>query len=605
MASSSDELLKTVQQFMASRATSPTPAPVMSNAQNALTQAPPPIAVTPSISANPREASSPPVATLRNIALTPDAAVATDANGQEVGVSTSVSSPTFAKALQTKPSPSDSMGQATRKLNAVDGMSEFVISKKHGKLYVVYRAKGSPKVFAIGSSELNGILRSSARGKGKRLKKHQLDEINAELLSAAEEFGTEVDLHNRIHPIAGGGVEVDTCDGLGTTVRVTEDGMQVMTGTSETLFIQASSAKALPRPIPNGDFRLLRKYLNLEAVSFLLYIGWTTYTIAGAKIEATKYVFLVLKGAAGTGKSWASKVTKAVIDPNVVNAQTLPGNARDLAIMLQSTHLTVIDNMRDLTAAMSDILCGASTGSSYSPRKLYSDDETKALYLHGAMLFNGIHPFIGEADFAARCLVLTLIQILGTNRKSESQMLAEFEADLPSILGGLYELIATILKKLPMADVLVPSRMLDFCRWLAAMESALDLEPGVLQLAYDASLRDAQLESLLDNPLALTIIEFSEAMDESEWVGTPTDFYDRLSRIAEFSLQRSRAWPSSAAVLSKRLHGLQAPLLTQGISIDWTRGKDRQIVIRCEKVPAQLATQAVAIAPSLDLDSEY
>lgn len=115
------------------------------------------------------------------------------------------------------------------------------------------------------------------------------------------------------------------------------------------------------------------------------------------------------------------------------------------------------------------------------------------------------------------------------------------------------------------------------------MELALGFDVGALQLPYADSLRDAQLESLLDNPLAVTIIEFADKLDKTEWMGTPTDFYDRLTSLAEFSLQRSRAWPTSAAVLSKRLHGLQAPLLSQGISIDWTRGKERQIIVRSIK----------------------
>lgn len=561
----------------------------MGNAQLPPSNAPPPIADTSSISATQPETQTPNSEPSKKVVQIPDAADAavapdgTDGTNVASGVSPSASSarsPADTPVDSSKVSTADSMGQAMRKLEASKRKSAFVKSKKLGKLFFVDHEKGFPEVLLIGSPELNGRLRAAARKKGKPLKQHQIDQLNMELASAAEEEGLEADIHTRVSPKEGGGVEIDLCDGKGTTVQVTQSGVQEIPGTSEQLFIRSGSMLALPAPLKLGDFKLLRKYINLDYKSFLRYIAWVSFTVAGPKIEATKYVFLVITAPQGAGKTLSSKITKSVIDPNTVTAQMLPGSPRDLAIMLQSVHLLVVDNMRDLSTLISDTLCVAATGGSIPQRKLYSDDEQKTLYLHGAILLNGIHPFLGQSDFADRCMVLELRQIAPGARKSEAQMLAEFQLDLPSILGGLYELISKILQLLPMAKILAPSRMLDFCRWLAAMELALQLEPGELQYPYAESLRNAQLESLLDNPLAATILEFAENMEGQEWVGTPTDFYERLGVIAGFSSQRSRAWPTSAAVLSKRLHGLQAPLLAQGISIDWTRGKDRQIIVR-------------------------
>ncbi len=84
----------------------------------------------------------------------------------------------------------------------------------------------------------------------------------------------------------------------------------------------------------------------------------------------------------------------------------------------------------------------------------------------------------------------------------------------------------------------------------------------------------------MDNPLAATIMEFTTDMEGDLWEGTPAELYERLSQMSDFGSQHSRAWPSSAAVLGKRLHGLQAPLLAQGVSLSWTRGKDRLITVR-------------------------
>ena len=460
------------------------------------------------------------------------------------------------------------------------GIDRYLSSPKHGKAYVVIRTKGYTEVLEVGGSKLNARIRAAARDKNERVKQHDLDDINEDLRSEAEVAGDAVDLYPRVHPLHDGGVEIDLCDGAGTTVRLTPDGLTVLPGTSTTLFTRASTAQALPVPAEHGDFRLLLQYVNLGPGAFLLFVAWVAFIIASPKIEATKYVYLVIKGTQGTGKTFASKTVQRLIDPNAVGAQTLPPTPRDLAIVLQSVHLLVVDNLRDLTPQLSDTLCIAATGGSVPMRKLYTDDEQKALYLHGAMVFNGIHPFMGQSDFADRCLVLELNPIAPEQRQSEAQMLARFEQDRPVILRGLYDLIVGCLCHLPDAEVVAPSRMLDFCRWLAAAEMAMGLPVGQLQRLYAESLTDAQLESLLDNPLAVTILEFAQAMPDGSWEGTPADLYEKLTGIAEFGSQRSRAWPSSAAVLGKRLHGLQAPLLAQGVSLEWTRGKDRLITVR-------------------------
>lgn len=523
-----------------------------------------------------------PPATSEKFPTVTDAPVAADAKTPVHVVGTSATSAVPEKAVSSPPKgsaePNSPVKDKTPIFNWVDG---FVVSNKHGKSYIVTSIKGYREVLAIGSSELNGRIRAHFRNKrSEPLKQRELDDLNEELRSDAEADGVYLELYPRVHPLDGGGVEVDLSDGKGTTVQLTANGVKVLTGTSKTLFVRSSSAMSLPLPADNGDFRLLQDYVNLEPHAFLLYIAWVTFTIANPKIEATKYLFLVIKGTQGSGKTFASKTTQRVIDPHAVGVQTLPGTARELAIILQSVHLMVVDNLRDLTTTISDTLCIAATGGSVPMRKLYTDDEQKALFLHGAMIFNGIHPFMGQSDFADRCLVLDLVSIPDEKRKSEAKMLEQFESARPVILRGLYDLVAGILRALPDAEISHPARMLDFCKWLSAMEIALGLDAGSLQKKYVDSLKDAQLETLLDNPLAVTIMEFVQDMPDSEWAGTPSDFYEKLSAMGQFNSQRSRAWPQTAATMSKRLHGLQAPLLAQGISIESARGKERLIVVK-------------------------
>ena len=452
-------------------------------------------------------------------------------------------------------------------------------SRKLNKHCIVHHLGGFQEVLLIKSPECDAFIRSQLRAKGQMAKERDLKDINDELISMAQDIGEALDLYVRVAPMSSGGIEIDLHDGQGTTVCIDAAGVQVTEKTSATMFLHPSTMLPLPRPALAGDYMLMRRYVQLDALTFTLYIGWVTYTIAHPKLDHTKYVFLVFKGTQGSGKSFASKHTQKLVDPSTTGAQTLPKDARGLAIMTQLAHLLVVDNLRDITPAMSDALCIAATGGTLAWRQLYSDDAQKNLFLHGAILFNGIHPFIGQSDFADRCLVLHLDAMVASKRRSEAELAEQFEQDYPVILGALYDLISKIFRHLPNVKVESPSRMVDFCRWLAAMELAIGCPAGSLLDEYDQSIRDMQLESLQDNPLAAAILQFAESMTDTVWQGTPAEFYRQLELLVAFTFRKSAGWPVDAPVMSKRLRGLQAPLLSQGVQIELSRGKDRQVTV--------------------------
>lgn len=513
----------------------------------------------------------------------PDAAVVPTTAG---GVLVSATAATPATAIGENPSlvklrhRAKPTAQAIRLAAICAPPLRLAISKKHGKVCMVTPERGYLVVLPLGSAEADALIRSRARAAGEVVKKRDVAEISDELRSMAEEDGIEIDLYARVAPKDGGGIEIDVNDGLGTTVEIDSSGVQIKRATSRIFFLRTSTSLPLQIPVANGRYDLMKAYVNLDAASFMLYIAWVSYTIAHPKVESTKYVFLVFKGTQGSGKSFASKATQKLVDPSTTGAQTMPASPRDLAIVSQAANLLVFDNLRDLSPAMSDALCIAATGGTVAMRQLYTDDSQKNLYLHSAILFNGIHPFMGQSDFADRCLVLNLNPLPAQERKTEGAMLAQFESDYPVILGGLYELIASIFKALPEATVTSPSRMLGFCHWIAGMEVACGMPQGVLQSMYDSTVQEMQLETLQDNPLASAILGFAEKMPDPQWSGTPSDFYEEIERFVSYSGRKSQGWPSNAATMSKRIHGLQAPLLAQGIEIWLERGKDRKVVMR-------------------------
>ena len=448
-----------------------------------------------------------------------------------------------------------------------------------GKAVAVIRNNGNPYVLAVGSSTLNNIIRTAAVEADTKLSRSALKEINDGLQASAELSGVTANVWRRVAPVDDG-IEIDLGDSEHTRVRIVADSVDIVRSGSKALFFRPQHARPMASLAEKGDLRLLEKYVNLDPASFLLFTAWLTYTLALPKVPSSKYVILALQGGQGTGKSLLSRIVKDLVDPSVVGVQVLPSKIQDLSIAAQQAHVLCYDNLRQLSHTISDALCIAATGGSMSSRQLYSDAEQSTQQLHVALVLNGIHAFIDQPDLAQRCLPLYLKPLDANGRKSEAEMLNELAVDLPAIQRGLFDLIAKTFSHLPDANVTHPERMLDFCKWLAAMEMAEGIRGAVYQIQYSDALKQGQLDALLDNPLAATVLDFAEALDEDGWSGTPAKLLSELSDGLPRSTQRSRDWPDNPIALSKRLQSLQAGLLTQGVQVDFARGKERKITIQ-------------------------
>jgi len=214
-----------------------------------------------------------------------------------------------------------------------------------------------------------------------------------------------------------------------------------------------------------------------------------------------------------------------------------------------------------------------------SSRKLYSDAEESILIIHVAIVLNGIHSFVTEPDLSDRCITLDLDPISAAHRQEESVITRDLQEKLPGIFRGLIDLAAQALKVERSVEVPIKGRLADFSRWLAALEVAAKLEPTSLQQLYADNTKQAQLETIQGNPLGSEILIF--AKKEDHWKGTPTELLTELVSTATASgdSTRRQSLPRSASALSKQLAALAAPLKHQGVDIEFSRGKERQITI--------------------------
>jgi len=462
--------------------------------------------------------------------------------------------------------------------NLPDKLGLFLSPK--GVAYVTIQTDGNPLAVSVGSKRLNNIIRRFAMSEGVSVSKFDISNVNDFLIAHAEMAGIIRPVWYRVAPHSDG-IEIDVGDTACTRIIVTPGKVEILQRGSQTLFCRTAITSPMRIPADKGNLELLKKYLNISDSDRLLFIAWLSYTLAHPKVATSKYLILVIQGENGSGKSFfCNGIVFPLIDPNQIGTQVFPGNPKDLAIASQHSHVLCFDNMRNFRAAMADILCMAATGGAISNRALYTDSDQHVHFMHVALVLNGIHSFINQADLAQRCLPIRTLTMSESHRKSETAMLKDLEDDLPVIFRGLLDLIAHIYQHLPGTVISHPERMLDFVYWLSAMERAMGLPDASLQMAYSGALRQAQLDSLMDNTLAAALMEFCGNLKTPEWTGTPFKLLSELNQIVPSGTTHSREWPENAIALSKRLNALKASLITQGISIELGRGKDRYVIIK-------------------------
>jgi len=454
-----------------------------------------------------------------------------------------------------------------------------LVRAQDGLIYVVMHDRKNLYVVVLGGTEWSSILRRETERRAIKANDYDLNRITESLRAHAYSNARHASVFSRVAPVENG-IEIDIGDTDHTRVRISAGKVEVIESESTALFLRRPMSLPLCRPADNGDIAWLRCNLNIHPVLLMLLLGWITYTIAHPKTDTTKYVILIVVASQGSGKSFLSRVLKDLIDPSRVGVQMFPYTPKDLALDAQNNHLLIYDNIRAIKRHMSDALCIASTGGSITNRQLYSDADLRMHSLHGAIVLNGIHHAVTESDLAQRCLPIELLPIQESRRRTEAELMAEFSRAKPTILRGLYDLIAKILSHLPSAEIESPERMLDFVRWLAAMELAMDIPPGSLQHEFSAAVHQGQLESLQDDLLGSTLMEFIADEPSLQWRGTPTELLSKLSFRVSQEARRSRAWPQNPIAMSKRLVPLIASLSSQGIEVIFERGKQRTITIK-------------------------
>jgi hypothetical protein len=173
-----------------------------------------------------------------------------------------------------------------------------------------------------------------------------------------------------------------------------------------------------------------------------------------------------------------------------------------------------------------------------------------------------------------------MLRIDNHQRLDESKIAKKFKDDLPQIFKGLLDLSAKLLEIESTVEVTHGERMIAYSRWLAALEVVNNRPQGELQLMYRNNIKASMLCTIQENYLAMALLNFASNLPGSNWQGTPTQLLQSLEEIApSHIINRRTDWPSNPISMSKRLRILENVMESQGVTLEFSQGKSRQISV--------------------------
>jgi hypothetical protein len=402
------------------------------------------------------------------------------------------------------------------------------------------------------------------------------DAVNT-LAGKALYLGPEEQVHTRVAQ-HDGAVYLDLGNNSWEMVRVTADGWEVISQ-APVKFVRSSDMLALPRPADGGNTDLLGPVLNLEGDNLMLAVGW----LVGAMHPKGPFPVLVLEGTHGSAKSTAARFLLSLVDPRKAQIRGLPRNAHELAISAANSWGLGYDNVSEVNPWLSDALCRLSTGSGFSTRAYYTDDEEKIFESIRPVLLNGIAIGIDREDLRDRSIVLSLPAIENGRRMTIDQVSTRFREIQPYVLGCLLDAVSCALRRSAEIKLDNLPRMADFATWVSAAEPALGWPEGSFLEDYSRNRNESNAIVLETSQLYGPIVRI---VSQGPWEGTATELFNRVWDEGPTYGDSTKQLPGTVKDLSQALRRLAPNLRQVGIDVEFvqTPGSGSRRLIRIRRL---------------------
>ena len=405
----------------------------------------------------------------------------------------------------------------------------------------------------------------------------------------------EIKLHTRAAMIDGA-VWYDLTDREWRVVKITAERWSVITN-PPTLFKRQQHQAVQVAPMPGGDIRDILQFVNIteESQQLLFLVLLVSYFIPGFP-HPVGYVY----GPQGSAKSTLSKIVRKLVDPSRIEVLSMPRKEEDLVQVLSHHYMLFFDNVGSIPDSVADLLCRAVTGSGFSKRQLYTNDEDIIYSIQANIGINGINLSSSKPDLLERSMLFELRRVEKEGRRQERELWDEFKRKQPEILGAIFDTVAKALALQPSIHVASLPRMADFALWGCAIAEAMGYSKEAFLKTYLGSI-DSQNDEVLGEHLeAELIVAHMENLEE--WTGTPSKLLEILRTAAKEKSIAESDLPKSVNALSRKLNTLKTNFEEVGLKITRNKGTKRTFSIR--KIPANTVA-TVDTAQNDDIDDVF
>lgn len=367
---------------------------------------------------------------------------------------------------------------------------------------------------------------------------------------------------------------LDLADDMGRAVRINADGWEVVDDPDAcpVWFRRPTGMKPLPVPERGGTAEDLRRFVNIQdEATWTLLRAW----LIGAFNPSGPYPLLATRGEQGSAKSTMCRVVQGLVDPTVGGLRSCPRSERDLMVGIHNARILAFDNVSHLAPWLQDALCRLATGAAMSTRKLYSDLDETVVVARRPIILNGITEFVDRSDLLDRSLLLTLQPIPAGRRRSEADLLREFEQARPRILGGLLDAVSAAMANREAVHLSSLPRMADFARWAIAAEAGMGWAAGSFMAAYRASEQEAAEQILESHPTCGVIVELVRGTPGGRRECTAGELLEQIRRWCNANPRHTPAdLPQTATGLGKYLARVGPVLRAAGVHMTEVRATD-------------------------------
>jgi len=260
---------------------------------------------------------------------------------------------------------------------------------------------------------------------------------------------------------------------------------------------------------------------------------------------------------------------------------------RELVQQLDHHRCAFYDNLTRLPTWISDAMCRAATGTGFSKRELYTDDDDIIYNFKRCVGLSGINIAAVRSDLLDRSLLIGLKIISNQKRREERELFAKFEKCKSEILGAFLDALAKAIEVYPTLNLKGLFRMADFTRWGCAISVALGKTPQDFLGAYRRKVALAVEEAAHSSTTATVLIDWMQLEKKGGLLPrkiTPTKLYKTLRKHAKEELginTNTKGFPKTPNVLTRQINELAPSLKELGWNVTSQRtATNRYIMIK-------------------------